>query len=142
MYPDKKLILADKKYLKSINCDLSKAVSLTSPKSKCKECGEEYYKKEKNQVFCSISCKNKAISSKNYIKMNNSQSHKRPYYGSQKGDKNNSAKLKEQDVVEIFNLNKSGKTLKQISELKNASIGNIGNILKGRSWKHIHKEYA
>lgn len=54
-----------------------------------------------------------------------------------KGENNNSAKLKEIDIVDIRNLIKDGLTDKYIAELYNVSRSNITMIRLRRSWKHI-----
>jgi len=60
IFSDKKLIIADKQYLKSIGCDLSKSYSANRPKIQCPWCNIMFAPKEKRQKYCSLSCSNKS----------------------------------------------------------------------------------
>ena len=137
-----KFILADGNYLKLIGCNLSKPAQQARPKFKCKQCGKFFYRKEKKQFLCSTQCRNKYVAlHKGNDKEKIKNKLKRKYDGSQVGENNNGSKLNEEKVKRIFELRNTGKTLMEISLAVGASIGNIGNILHGRSWKHIYKKY-
>lgn len=51
------------------------------------------------------------------------------------------AKLKDEDILEICNLRKSGLKVKEIGEIYGVSSGGISAILSGKTWKHIKREY-
>jgi len=54
-----------------------------------------------------------------------------------RGEKQNGAKLTEQDVIKIRKLNKEGIQQNKIAEMFNVFAGHINNIIKRRVWKHI-----
>lgn len=133
-----KLTVLQKQELKSMGIDLLKDWSGEDHnKSQCKKCGESFYYKDRNQLFCSNICKNKFIANNRGKIWRLYNPHKRSYKGSQTGEHNNGSKLTESDVYDVITMRQGGATLKEIACKKNTSIGNVGNIVQGRSWKHI-----
>ena len=57
--------------------------------------------------------------------------------GSQKGNKNGNAKLKDNDVIKIKNLIKIGFTDREIGNNFNVDRRNIRHIRKGKTWTHL-----
>ena len=53
------------------------------------------------------------------------------------GEKNNMVKLTENHVIKIREMALQGYTYSEIGKLFNISFGNIGNIIRRDSWKHI-----
>ena len=138
MHPNKKLILADGKYLIAIGVDLKKIYVTSRPQIKCAFCNKLFYRKDPNQHLCSITCRNKYISRKGKANIERKITKpKRKYRGCQKGEKNNGAKLNSNTVIEIRTLRSEGKTYKEISEIVAASSTTIRSVVKGISWSHI-----
>lgn len=54
------------------------------------------------------------------------------------GSQNNVSKLTEEQVLEIYELTKSGTPRKELSEKFNISINVISSVVNGRSWKHLN----
>lgn len=131
-HPDKKLILADRKYLELLGINLKKKWITSKPKFKCLECKELFYRKYPDQRLCSVTCRNTFISKGG--KLQKKDGPKRKYNGNQRGENNSSSKLKLEDVKEIRELRKSGVPVKKISEIKETSASNVYNICKGVSW--------
>lgn len=136
--PNIKLILADKNFLTSLGIDLRKQWVSNKPTFPCKECGADFFKKYPHQQLCSIKCRNRFIANVGTISIEE-KTIKRRYSGKQHGDQNNASKLSEIDVIDILQMRKDGHTLKDIAIQKGSTIGNVGNIVKGRSWKHIQR---
>jgi hypothetical protein len=138
-YPDLDLVVANKKYLQEIDCDLMKEHPSNKPSIRkvCGICNVEFKPNFKQQKFCSIKCRNKYISTS--PKQEKVARKKRPGKYNQIGSNNNSTKLTEEKVLEIIKLWKSGGKIKDISAMFDVSEGNIGNIVSGRSWKHIER---
>jgi len=143
-HPNKKLLLADKDYLQSLGIDLRKRWIASKPKFPCDECNDLYSRSYPLQRFCSIACRNKfTAKNKKTNKETTKENHcaiKRKYKGVQSGENNNSSTLTEKDVNDIFDMRESGMLLKDIAKVKNVTISNLGNILKGRSWEHIYQK--
>lgn len=57
----------------------------------------------------------------------------------QKGSNNNSAKLNERDIEEIFEFRHKGFLYKEIAEIYNVTPSTIGNIIRKKTWKHIQE---
>lgn len=67
-----------------------------------------------------------------------SVSQNRHYVLPSKGELNIKAKLKEEDVLNIRELYRQGKTIKEINVIyKNLSYNSILNIVKYMTWKHL-----
>jgi len=137
-----KLRLLLKNDLINLGINLTEEISSAPwPQNKCENCEQLFPRKYKKQKFCCNQCKNKWIA--NNKSTNNPKvlsGHKRSYRGSQQGQNNNGSKLNESDVYNIFAMRENGATLKEIAESKSISIGNVGNVLHGRSWKHISRK--
>jgi hypothetical protein len=131
-HPDKTLILADKQYLQALGIDLRKKWISTKPLFPCELCHKEYHRSYPQQRFCSVNCRNKAVATG--LNVADPKVAKRIYKGSQKGQKNNGRKLTEQQVTTIRQMRSQGRKYKEIADKTGASIGNIGNIVNGRSW--------
>lgn len=56
-----------------------------------------------------------------------------------KGSRNGSAKLKEEDVLQIRNMRSQGCTCTDISKIYGVSIGTISHIATGRNWKGLER---
>jgi len=139
-HPNIKLTVLQKKNLQYLGIDLDRDLpGLPAPKNKCELCGNMFLRNYPKQRFCCVRCRNKWIANNKGV-ADHAPTEKRRYRGNQTGSKNSSSKLCEDDVVEIISLRKNGMKLKDISSTKNISIGNIENILKGRSWKHVTKD--
>lgn len=54
-----------------------------------------------------------------------------------RGEKCGASRLTSNQVIEIRQLGKSGKTPREISKVFQISEGNVRHILKGDSWKHL-----
>lgn len=135
-FPNKNLVIADKNYLESLGINLKKKWVLSQPTSTCNWCANQYHKSYPAQQFCSVVCRNNGVANGVCKKEGKAKTKtKRRYAGVQKGEHNNGAKLTLDDINKISELRKVGYKLREISELTGASIGNIGNVLKGRSWK-------
>lgn len=130
--PDKKLIIADKKYLEGLGIDLRKKWIASKPSFPCDKCGEFYHRSYPKQRFCSTICRNQG---KTKLSLQCEEKPKRKYNGIQSGGCNNSAKLTIDIVQEIRRLRANGYKLKEIAAKTGATIGNIYNILSGKSWK-------
>lgn len=138
-YPNIKLVIADKDYMESIGCNINvKHESTCCPNKTCLICGKDFIRKEKCQITCSTICRNKYIATHEPIVKEAKE--KRAYNGRQSGECNNCSKLTEQQVISIHQMRKQGMTLQEISDIIGASFGNTGNILSGRSWKHIYEK--
>ena len=140
---ENKLLILQKKQLEELGIDLKKSfVGASRPMKKCIQCNNLFFRKSKEQKLCGNKCKNKWLANnkktktktKTCLKTNKT---KRKYSLSQKGELNSNSKITESDVIEIISMRKKGKTLKEISIKKNTSMTNVGNIIKGRSWKHV-----
>lgn len=139
-YPEKTLILANKKYLLNLGIDLRKKWIATKPLFACEKCENLFNRSYPSQRFCSISCRNKSTAAtRNKSVKAIPVKTKRKYNGNQSGENSNCTKLKEQDIISIHEMRESGSTLKSISISKNISISTISNILLGKSWKYIYE---
>jgi len=138
---ENKLLILQKKQLEELGVDLKKSfIGAPRPMKKCIQCNDLFFRKSKEQKFCCNKCKNKWLANNKKIKTKKciqTNRIKRKYSLSQKGELNNNSKITESDAIEIISMRKKGKTLKEISIKKNTSIGNVGNIIKGRSWKYL-----
>lgn len=54
-----------------------------------------------------------------------------------KGEKNNSSKLKDSDIINIVELYKSGESQKDICKKFDVGLSSICNILNGKTWTHV-----
>lgn len=135
-YPQEKLVIADRKYLQQLGINLRKNWISEKPLFECELCHLQYHRSYPQQKFCSVKCRN-SYSSRNRGKSQLDDRLKRAYKGVQKGEKNNSSKLTESQVLEILRLRQEGLTLAKVAEQTGATPGNISNILNGKSWKHI-----
>lgn len=135
-YPDKKLILADRKYLTNLGINLKQVWVTSKPQFPCELCGKLYYKKDRSQRFCGKKCANKYIATTDKLSCR-SQQPKRHYDGSQRGTHNSATKLTEAQVLLAVEMRKNGAKLISIKQATGISVGNLGNILKGRSWTHV-----
>lgn len=54
-----------------------------------------------------------------------------------RGSKNASAKLTEEDVINIRKMRNGGKTLLQIANKFNVSMANVSDICRRKVWKHV-----
>jgi len=137
-YPKEKLTLLMKPDLISLGLDLTKDYAgLERPKTKCHNCNVEFIRKDKDQQFCSKKCSNKFVSTHGKISIQKPHTEKRSYHGIQTGERNNGSTVTEETAIQIIAMRKKGFSLLEISRHTKASIGNIGNIIKGRSWKHL-----
>lgn len=69
-----------------------------------------------------------------------SENHKHAYrigLKSNQGEKNNSSKLKEEQIPIIRNLRKTGLTYKEIANIIGVSIHAVADVVNRRNWKHI-----
>lgn len=139
-YPSIKHTIADKEYLLNLGIDLKQKFVSTRPKFPCELCSEQFHRMYKKQRFCSIACRNKHIANNPLTVTKEYNSDKRSYRGNQSGEASNCSKLTEKQVRMAHELRLAGKTLKEIATKLSASIGNIGNILAGRSWKKVYQE--
>lgn len=136
-YPHIRLFVMQRSELLKLGIDLDREFQgAERPKIKCEECGACSLKKSKRQRFCSNACKNRWVAN-HRGQIERSVEIKRHYAGNQTGEQNNFSKLSEDDAKEIIRLRQEGLTLKSIALLKHTSVGNVGNIIKGRSWKHL-----
>lgn len=135
-YPEKKLILANRQYLTALGINLKQAWVSSKPQFLCELCGQLYYRKDKKQRFCGKQCANKYISTVNN-KTLETIAPKRVYKGIQGGSANNATKLTEQQVLNAVQMRTEGATLVEINKVTAITIGNLCNILKGRSWSHV-----
>ena len=135
-YPNNKLIIANKDYLNNLGIDLRRNWIKSKPKFKCNFCATEYHRCYPQQIYCSITCRNKANNAG--IKTNSSSPKiKRKYNGIQSGENNNSVKLNTAIVGLILKLKAENKKIKDIVKITGSSYGNIYNITHGLSWKHL-----
>lgn len=137
MHPDKNLIIANIKYLTEKGIDLKKIWFTSKPKIQCKFCGKWFYRKDSKQYLCSVTCRNKYVAQNKGNIKSKSKIVKRHYQGSQKGEKNNGVKLNVETVIKIRKLREESKTYKEISEITNASLTTVSNIITRKSWSHI-----
>lgn len=56
---------------------------------------------------------------------------------SNKGERHGRAKLKDADIVEMFELRHEGKTLTEIARLKGVSLANVSNVINRKTWTHV-----
>lgn len=135
-YPEVKLVVLMKQDLLDLGLDLNKEYpGLEKPKKPCLNCGIEFRSHDKSSKFCCKSCASTMVKQPGWKPT--LQMPKRAYQGHQGGSNNNGSKLLESDVLEIIDMRKQGVTLLEIAAKKHTSIGNVCNIIKGRSWKHI-----
>jgi hypothetical protein len=59
---------------------------------------------------------------------------------SQVGEKHGQSKLKDEDIIEMFRLSRSGLTLKEITAIFRVSIASVSNILRRKVWSHVRIE--
>jgi hypothetical protein len=137
IHPDKNLIIANRKYLTKKGIDLKRIWFTSKPKIQCRFCKKRFHKKESKQFLCSVSCRNKYVAQNKGSIQSKPKAIKRRYQGSQKGEKNNSAKLNAEAVIKIRKLREESKTYKEISEIINTSSTTVGNVIAGRAWSHI-----
>lgn len=135
-YPDKQIILADKNYLTTNGVDLNNYKFVDKPLFKCAMCNTDFYKKDRNQRFCSKKCANIYISRTRNRNMPKQIkiSGVRKYHGVQKGVLNNASVLVPDVVSQVIKLKLEGKGTSEISRVTGVSLGNIYNILNGKSW--------
>jgi len=135
------LVVLQRKELKALGIDLNKDYpGLPAPKHQCEQCHEMFVRKEKRQRFCNNKCKNQWIANNKSSDKMCFQQAKRKYHGNQCGSQNNATKLTEEDVRDIIRLRTEGMLLSNIAKIKGTTVGNAGNIIKGRSWKHVSRE--
>jgi len=60
----------------------------------------------------------------------------------QMGEGNSAAKLKESDVLTIYELLKNGVSVGVIAKKYNVNHSNISSIKAGKSWKHLYHYYS
>lgn len=74
------------------------------------------------------------------VKENNDFCNQQGRRNHSKGTNNPSSILSDQDVINISNLFKNGRSVSEISKMYNVSSGGISSIITGSSWKHIKRD--
>ena len=89
-------------------------------------------------------CHNDGNPSNNHIEnlrwdtVKNNNADKIKHGTAQRGEKNGFSKLKEKDVIDIFERASQGQPKKDIAKMYNSNLSNVYHICKGRVWKHLN----
>jgi predicted XRE-type DNA-binding protein len=135
-FPQHRVILADKTYLISLGIDLRRKWISEKPMFPCEKCGELFHRSYPQQRLCSVRCRNQVAAMKQGRAASNKTS-KRQYRGTQQGEANNCSKLTADLVRMAKSLYKQGFNQMEISRQTGITLGNVSNIVNGKSWKHI-----